>query len=280
MREGQMSATALLMAVNRAFAQRHGHIRGFDDPISGLFLPGPLRLLVEAAPWAGLLHRALAPFTLGALDMIALRTAAIDEAIRTFLQTRQVVLVGAGLDTRAWRMGELSGATVFEVDHPETQAYKRQGIARMTPPATVRFVGVDFERDDLDEALDNAGHDPGLPTFWLWEGVIAYLGQTAVCSTLGALTRRSAPASVLAATYVAPGGGLGRWLSDQSVRWMGEPFRSRYTPGALTALLTGFGWETVEDSGGDDWEHRHARPRLLDGPLLSTERLRVARRSP
>lgn len=97
--------------------------------------------------------------------MIA-RTVAIDDAIRASAAP-QVVILGAGLDGRAWRMSELSDATVFEVDHPDSQREKRARAAQLAPIAReIRFVPVDFARDDLEAALAAGGHDPMQRLSW------------------------------------------------------------------------------------------------------------------
>ncbi|GAB3942339.1 hypothetical protein GCM10027614_29200 [Micromonospora vulcania] len=101
-------------------------------------------------------------------ELMVPRTVAIDEAVRA-RPSPQVVLLGAGLDGRAWRMPEFAGVTVFEVDQPASQLDKRERAARLlgTPP---RFVPVDLRRDPLGEALAAAGHRTTEATTWVWEG--------------------------------------------------------------------------------------------------------------
>ena len=107
--------------------------------------------------------------------MMVSRTVAIDEAVRA-AASPQVVILGAGLDGRAWRMQELRDVTVFEVDHPDSQRVKRARVSALQQVARdVRFVPVDFTRDRLDDALAAAGHDATRPTTWIWEGVVMYL---------------------------------------------------------------------------------------------------------
>ncbi len=115
---------------------------------------------------------------------------------------RQLVILGAGYDGRAWRMPELAGIKVFEVDHPATQSDKRAHLAEL-PPATgiVSFVSIDFERESLGAALDRAGHDRSSPTCWIWEGVVMYLTRDAMRATLADIARRSAPGSTLIVNY-------------------------------------------------------------------------------
>jgi methyltransferase (TIGR00027 family) len=119
-------------------------------------------------------------------DLMALRTAAIDLGVRDAIAAgaTQLVILGAGYDGRAWRMRELAGVKVFEVDHPATQNDKRAHLAKL-PPATgiVTFVSIDFERESLGAALDRAGHDRSSPTCWIWEGVVMYLTRDAMRAT-------------------------------------------------------------------------------------------------
>ena len=109
----------------------------------------------------------------------------------------QVVILGAGLDGRAWRMPELRDVTVFEVDHPDSQREKAARAAALLRVAReVRFVPVDFTRDRLDEPLAAAGHDPARPTTWIWEGVVMYLttAESRPRSTSSRAARRRAAA--------------------------------------------------------------------------------------
>jgi methyltransferase (TIGR00027 family) len=121
------------------------------------------------------------------------RTVAIDADLRN-APAFQVVILGAGLDGRAWRMRELGTSLVFEVNHPDSQQQKLQWVASLTREAReVRFVPVDFGRGDLAHALAAAGHDPHLPTAWLWEGVVMYLDRNEIETTLRIVEDRSAP---------------------------------------------------------------------------------------
>ena len=115
---------------------------------------------------------------------------------------RRDEILGAGYDGRAWRMPELAGVNVFEVDHPATQSDKRSHVGEL-PPAigNITFVSIDFERESLGTALDRAGHDAWSPTCWIWEGVVMYLTREAMRATLAAIARRSATGSTLIVNY-------------------------------------------------------------------------------
>jgi methyltransferase (TIGR00027 family) len=194
-------------------------------------------------------------------DMMALRTVAIDAAVRDAIAdgARQLVILGAGYDGRAWRLPELAGVKVFEVDHPATQGDKRARIAELPPPVgEVTFVPVDFERDALGDALGSAGHDGSAPTCWIWEGVVMYLTRDAVRGTLAAVAQRSAPGSTLIVNYHTTRRGL---FAQLIFRLIGEPQISAWTPEEMAADLRSVGFEVREDSGMAAWNERFAEGR-------------------
>src|SRR5690348_8576517 len=138
----------------RAVAHGRAHIAGFEDPTALTLLPADARRRVERIR-AGEKPRGVREGMEWALldkrrDMMEIRTVAIDRAVRD-AASPQVVILGAGLDGRAWRMPELADADVFEVDHPDSQRDKRERAAALTPTArAIHFVPVDFTRDDLE----------------------------------------------------------------------------------------------------------------------------------
>lgn len=177
--------------------------------------------------------------------MMVARTVHIDDALRE-RRTNQVVILGAGLDGRAWRMEELRTAVVFEVDHPDSQRDKRDRVAALTQCAKdVRFVPVDFERDSLDEALTKSGHNANEPTTWIWEGVVMYLTPSDVEATLAIVSRRSAPGSRIVIAYHSPALML-RFVGFM-VKRMGEPLRSTFTDLQMRALLARHQFKVASD---------------------------------
>lgn len=115
----------------------------------------------------------------------------------------QVVILGAGFDTRAYRIAELASIPVFEVDHPVTQAQKRRALSGVVEPlpANVRFVGVDFETDDLGERLRAAGYREDMRTLFVWQGVSMYLTPAGIDRTLGFVAQHSGKGSVVVFDY-------------------------------------------------------------------------------
>jgi methyltransferase (TIGR00027 family) len=187
-------------------------------------------------------------------ELIVPRTVAIDDAVRA-QPSPQLVILGAGLDGRAWRMPELAGVTIFEVDQPASQQDKRDRAAGLpgTPPT---FVPVDFARDRLSEALAAASHRADWPTTWIWEGVVPYLTEAEVAATVTAVAARSAPNSRLIVNFQtpAPSATLGRLAAraltastGKSSAWAKEPWRSTWTPAAMAGLLARRGYAVTRD---------------------------------
>lgn len=259
-------------------------VAGVDDVASAL-LPSPfgaaLGVVEQLTAWAPWVTRVLNVASLGLVDHQELRTAAIDEALALALHdgVDQVVLLGAGLDARAWRVAGLRSAVVFEVDHPSTQAYKRARIEERPPLAKeVRYVAVDFERDSLDEALERAGHDATRRTMWIWEGVTPYLDRDAIRATLAVVGARSASDSRLAVTYATPRATpFSPWLMKGGLRMfavIGEPIRGTLEPSEMDAELGAVGFHVTSDRPPRQWPGASAHTRIL----LLDERLALAHR--
>lgn len=253
MRYGRASFTAKAVAFWRSLGDMGlTRVPGFSDPFARKLLNGRIAdtLLRGAQRVLRNAHgQGRAKLALG-LDVVLLRVSFID-AVVTELQPRQVVIVGAGLDTRAWRLGALRAARVFEVDHPATQAYKRERAPLLGQPlAEVHYVPVDFTVDDLSRSLRAAGHDPNTPTLWIWEGVIMYLGDAALRSTLAAIRRSSASGSTLIAHYHEPEASqTSRSVRSALFQVLGEPqigVRTRHT---MREELERAGFEIREDVG-------------------------------
>jgi methyltransferase (TIGR00027 family) len=218
--------------------------------------------------------------SLGLVDHIELRTAAIDAALVAAAArgVAQLVILGAGLDARAWRMPELAAAVVFEIDHPATQGKKRAWMQAAVPRARdVRFVSVDFERDALGERLAEVGHERTAPTAWVWEGVTPYLSRAALHGTLGEVGRASAPGSMLAVTYMTPDlipfSAL-RGVATRFFHALGEPLIGGITPEELGQEIASVGFVRRADGSNFDWAGPD-RARSSRARLFACERLAV-----
>jgi methyltransferase (TIGR00027 family) len=245
MRAGEPSRTAFGAAVHRAAHQDLEGGRIFADPLAWPILGADREAILDKVqrdgrPWMRL--------------FIAVRHRFAEDRLARAVErgTRQVVVLGAGLDTFACR-NPYAGVRVFEVDHPATGAWKQErlresGIA--VPPETV-FVGCDFEYEDFLDALVAAGFDADRPAYFLWLGVVPYLSFDAVESTLrriGAL-----PGAEVVFDYPAPMTGLSRRARrvradlHRRVAALGEPFTDPIVPEHLGITLREAGFTEVED---------------------------------
>lgn len=249
MKPGTESQTAVMVAAARAAAHGRTKVAAFTDPTALTLLPADVRRGVEqyreGVPPKGLRARLRRSLLEGRMKMMVPRTVAIDAAIRD-AASPQLVILGAGLDGRAWRMPELADTIVFEVDHPDSQRRKRERAASLRPTAReVRFVPVDFTRDRFADALAAAGHDPARATTWVWEGVVMYLERADIEATLRVVQARSAAGSHLVILYNAPS--FTRKAVGLVLGLIGEPFRSAFNAEQMRTLLAGFGFSVVRD---------------------------------
>ncbi len=222
----------------------------------------------------------------GIMGNLWCRTRFIDDTFRQAVADGfgQFVILGAGLDTRAYRLLDAPDIVVFEVDHPSTQAWKSEQVDRLAPDhrSQVRFVPVDFDRDDLGAAMAAAGFDAGSRTLFIWEGVTQYLTGAAVDATLRYISNTAPPGSRLVFTYVDRSvidGSSDRQISDalrSELERHGEPWRFGIGPDELGRYLEQRGLELVEDVGADDYRPRYLEPLGRELNLFEGERVAVA----
>lgn len=260
MRDDQASLTARIVAVARALATDED---GPLDPTASAMLGAPWLEGVRAPFASGMPRRVLSVLSGRVFDHVALRTKCIDEAVGEACRTaKQLVILGAGLDGRGWRLDALHDVTLFEVDHPATQTFKRRRVASLTARAReVRFVRVDFERDSLLEELLAAGFDPEEPAAWIWEGVTMYLEPPTVRASLSILGELSAAGSTLIVTYATRKSlffrfGLER-VVDTAFGILGEPLPGLTTPNDFQALVKRAGWNPRSDEGDEELQRRY-----------------------
>ena len=278
MKDGRSSLTALAVAIGRGLGTRADH----RDAVGSALLPRGVSSLVRAAAdrealrWLG----RLASF--GMVDHVTLRMAAIDAAVADAVTSgcSQLVVLGAGLDARAWRLPCLGTVDVLEVDHPATQETKRGRIDEAACRArSLTFVPVDFEVDSLDLRLDDAGHDPLRPTMWIWEGVTPYLGPDAIEGTLRTVGARSAPRSGLTMTYAVASAVPIPAFTRLGFSALGEPIVTTMTPDDAARRVASFGFAPTSDTDSRDWSTQYPGNASL-ATLFRAERLLVATKQP
>jgi methyltransferase (TIGR00027 family) len=219
---------------------------------------------------------------------IAVRTRFAEDALAAAVDrgVRQLVVLGAGLDTFAYRNPFAGRLTVFEVDHPATQAWKRQRLANagIAFPASLLFAPVDFERHTLAEGLAAAGFDYNAPAFFTWLGVVPYLTQEAIWSTLRFIAGMPNGAHVVF-DYANPPESLApetRAYHDNRaarVAALGEAWLSYFDTGELHHKLIALGFNAIEDLGPAQIAARYFPMRLRSTPENGGHVLHALRRS-
>ena len=280
MREGHASRTAEQNALFRALeSYRPRRRRICDDPLARHFLTWPYTLVTGAAMLPGV-ARFVSTFIdrrwPGVRSSVVARTQLIDDMMAAALEEDivQVVILGAGFDSRPYRMSHLRAVDVFEVDHPDTQAAKQRVLTRLFPalPQHVRFVPLDFVRDDLTSVMRVAGYRESARTFILWEGVTNYLTDSAVDSTLRWCSRAS-PGSLVLFTYVhhdvltTPGAFTGTENLFAALEKAGERFTFGLDPAQVPRYLGERGLSLEQDIGAGEYRERYfgAEARTIRG---------------
>ncbi len=208
----------------------------------------------------------------------------MDDALLAALATgvEQILILGAGYDTRVWRFAAQLGHTpVFEVDHPAT-AERKAGIVAENradlPSSSPIRVAVDFRTDRLDERLVAAGFKPERSTFVVWEGVSMYLTRAAVKETLGTLHTLCGPDSRLVMDWWfmvdAPDAvSTVLRMSPQMLHLLGEPITLGIHPEDVGGFCERAGWPAAEVVGSVELEKRYVRDQRHIMPAMYVTRL-------
>jgi len=256
--KNRASLTAEYMALFRALeSSLPASSRLFYDPFAAGFLGARRKWLYRMAR-AGLgrriVERVLDSAAPGARAAGIARTKWIDDEVTAALaQARQLVLLGAGFDTRAFRLPAATRATTFELDQPETSRAKQAALKKNGPlPDRVRFITLDFNHQAVDAVLTQAGFDKTQPACFVWEGVTNYLTAKAIDTVLRQV-QQAAPGSILVFTY------LDRAVLDHPERFFGaaklmarlesygEPWTFGFYPEELSAYLAPRGFQLLDN---------------------------------
>jgi methyltransferase (TIGR00027 family) len=284
MKHGQASRTALSAAGQRAAHQALEGGLVFVDPLA-------IRILGRDAEEAIAVAKA-EPERRGLRFFVAMRSRFAEGRAMAAIEAgaRQILVLGAGLDTFACRLEPREGLKVFELDHPATQRDKRARLAAagIAEPAHLTFVAHDFEHGDMSEALIAGGLDVARGTFVVWLGVTPYLTEEAVYATLGALARFPGGAEVVF-DYANPPhtieeAGVRDFHHAMAARVAecGEPFRCYLDTAALHERARALGFADIEDLDRAALVERYlphlpARPRPgPGGHVVRMATLRVA----
>lgn len=244
-----MSETAETAALMRAIACFEPDINiKCNDDLANLFLPEDKRRKLSSELYR---NAAKAAARNGLYEYIIARTAYFDNLFVDALTSRfsQIILLGAGYDTRAYRYGGLLGnSKVFEVDAPFTQNHKNDILkACGIPSDKMAYVPVDFEKDDLFARLIENGFDTSQRTLYIWEGVTMYLRPEAVDEVLLAIVRNSATSSVLSFDYVNV-----YITSESNIIRKDETVRFGMSASAMEDYVRGLGYQVKKNIGVED----------------------------
>jgi methyltransferase (TIGR00027 family) len=250
MDEGRPSITAQRAATLRAAHQILDQPRILDDPLALQIIGRQAESALRADTRRNERLAALRAF-------VVLRSRYAEDELARAVQSgvRQYVILGAGLDTFAYRNPH-AGLRVFEVDHPATQSWKRARLheAEITPPDSLIFAPVDFENEALADGLRRAGFSTDERAFFSLLGVTIYLTEDAVMATLK-LVASLPPGAEIVFDYALPPSALSeserarREVLASRVAAIGEPWITYFDPPSLASQIRQLGFQRVEDLG-------------------------------
>ncbi len=286
MQESKASLTALLTAYARAYHATYDAPKIFDDFLAARWYTKEERAYLEHNLAASLQfldpeRAAACPDEATALawymrlqggPITLSRSRYTEDSLETAVRQgmRQYVILGAGLDSFAFRRPDmLKQLCVFEIDHPATQAFKRQRLAELgwEIPEQLYFVPVDFAQENLAEAFKRSAYDRRAMSFFSWLGVTYYLTRDVVFATLRAITEVAAADSTIMFDYFdtdafVPERAATRMQRMQAiVRQAGEPIQTGFDPSRLASDLAALGLRLHEDLGPSDIERRYFQGR-------------------
>jgi methyltransferase (TIGR00027 family) len=255
------------VAIRRAAHQLVDQPPVLDDPIAVRMVGSVFPRKMERAQ-----HKVARDFR--AFMAVRSRYAEDQLAASVSAGVRQYVVLGAGLDTFAYR-NPYPALRVFEVDFPATQAWKQEMLveAKIAVPGNLTFVPLDLEHHTLAEDLAAAGFDSAEPAFFSWLGVIPYLTTAAFRATLGAIAQLPTGSAVsfdfaLAPETLSPQGRTAFDALAARVAEAGEPFQLFFTPETLASELRQVGFQRIEQLNYDQLNERYFKDRA-DGLRLS-----------
>ena len=277
--------TALGAAICRLIEQyQPEEKRLFNDQVVKYLLNTPIRMLMQFSSMRTYTIKQTDAIMQGIYGVQVCRTRFIDDAVQSVLSQgiEQLMILGAGFDTRPYRLAGISSVKVFEADLPSVQEAKKKRLQKHFGrlPEYVTFIPIDFDTQSLKSALTGTAFDLSRPVVYIWEGVTQYLSEEAVRQTL-TFIGTSAPGSMLLFTYVLksvierrsnlPGADK---LMD-TVAKQNAPWRFGLEPSEVAGFLKPFHLNLLEDVGNADYQTRYLKP--LGRNLVVTEAERIAR---
>jgi len=291
MQANQVSKTAMGTAFMRAYHAAHDHPKIFDDFLARHMITAEeyrhmitaeeyreseerhLKAFQKFHPdWAARFsdqRRALACWmqSAGAPAIVLSRAHYTEDILEQAVHAgvKQYVILGAGMDTFAVRRPDLlERLQVFEVDHPATQAHKRERLLNICkePPQHLHFIPVDFSQENLATALGRSAYDQKAPTFFSWLGVTYYLTREALLTTFAAIAGLAPSGSTVIFDYLDAEAFIPERVARrveimiEIVKRVGEPMLTGFDPSTLAEDLSRVGLRLHEDLAPEDIQGR------------------------
>jgi methyltransferase (TIGR00027 family) len=281
-----VSRTALGTAICRLIEQYQPEdTRLFLDPIVRDFIGKPIEFMMRFPSMRNLTFNQTEAISKGIFGAQICRTRYIDEVILNEFSKgkKQLVILGAGYDTRAYRLPTIEKIKVFEIDLPSMQNDKKKKLQKYLGgiPANVTFIPIDFDTQTLESVFKGTAFDPSLPTIFIWEGVTQYIIADSVNNTL-AFIGKTSRGNVIVFTYVLKNIIEGR--SDiPGIKKMMEvvakqsPWIFGLEPSSIRKYLSANNLELIADVGKNDYEEKYLRPIGRHLVVFEGERIAYAR---
>jgi methyltransferase (TIGR00027 family) len=264
-----VSRTALGAAICRLIEQYQPEkTRLFYDPVAKELVGGSVRILMKFASMRNFTMKQTDAVAKGIYGVQICRTRYIDDVVQAAISQgiKQLVILGAGYDTRPYRLPEMESVKVFEVDLPAVQDDKKKKLQKYLGrlPEHVTFIPIDFDTQTLETVFTGTAFDPSMPAIFIWEGVTQYISEEAVRQTL-AFVGKSAPGSIIVFTYVLksiierhsdiPGA---NHMMDVVARQ--SPWVFGLEPSGIQDFLKPYGLTVIAEVGNSDYQEKYLKP--------------------
>jgi methyltransferase (TIGR00027 family) len=264
-----VSRTALGAAICRLIEQYQPEkTRLFYDPVAKELVGGSVRILMKFASMRNFTMKQTDAVAKGIYGVQICRTRYIDDVVQAAISQgiKQLVILGAGYDTRPYRLPEMESVKVFEVDLPAVQDDKKKKLQKYLGrlPEHVTFIPIDFDTQTLETVFTGTAFDPSMPAIFIWEGVTQYISEEAVRQTL-AFVGKSAPGSIIVFTYVLksiierhsdiPGA---NHMMDVVARQ--SPWVFGLEPSGIQDFLKPYGLIVIAEVGNSDYQEKYLKP--------------------
>lgn len=278
MKIDRTSRTAQYMAFFRALeTERNSNDKLFSDAFAIHFLEAKLRFATRMSKYSIIrkfIHSKIQKRIPGALSSGIARTKYIDDLLQSTIDkgVKQVIILGAGFDTRALRLNFLEKIPVIEIDHPNTSNFKKAIYKNRIDnlPKNIDFYQIDFNKQSLDELAEQHSFDFTKPTTVIWEGVTNYLTEDAIKNTFAFISKFAKNSSVIF-TYVHkkilenPAAFLGGEKLLKDLNKLEEKWTFGFQPEELSNYLNQFDMLVIEDMGATEYREKYLPNRMENG---------------